>query len=81
MIRRLFLLAVVAGIAYVGVQVWPDVQRYLQDASDVNPCASGSPARSWRCSTTHEHLARVEVSGVGRVINIGLLEDEQIVAR
>jgi hydrogenase expression/formation protein HypC len=24
----------------------------------------------------HEHLARVEVSGVGRVINIGLLEDD-----
>ena len=27
----------------------------------------------------HEHLARVEVSGVGRVINIGLLEDEALV--
>jgi hydrogenase expression/formation protein HypC len=24
----------------------------------------------------HEHLARVDVAGVGRVINIGLLEDE-----
>lgn len=24
----------------------------------------------------HEHLARVEVNGVGRVVNIGLLEDE-----
>lgn len=26
----------------------------------------------------HEHLARVEVSGVGRVVNIGLLEDEAL---
>jgi hydrogenase expression/formation protein HypC len=26
----------------------------------------------------HEHLARVDVSGVGRIINIGLLEDEEI---
>jgi hydrogenase expression/formation protein HypC len=27
----------------------------------------------------HEHLARVDVSGVGRIINIGLLEDEGVV--
>jgi hydrogenase expression/formation protein HypC len=27
----------------------------------------------------HEHLARVDVAGVGRVINIGLLEDEKVV--
>jgi len=26
----------------------------------------------------HEHLARVDVAGVGRIINIGLLEDEKI---
>lgn len=26
----------------------------------------------------HEHLARVDVAGVGRVINIGLLEDEPV---
>jgi hydrogenase expression/formation protein HypC len=26
----------------------------------------------------HEHLARVDVSGVGRVVNIGLLEDEHL---
>ena len=26
----------------------------------------------------HEHLARVDVAGVGRVINIGLVEDEAI---
>ena len=26
----------------------------------------------------HEHLARVDVSGVGRTINIGLLEDEHL---
>jgi hydrogenase expression/formation protein HypC len=27
----------------------------------------------------HEHLAKVDVAGVGRVINIGLLEDEDLV--
>lgn len=26
----------------------------------------------------HEHLARVDVSGVGRIVNIGLLEDEHL---
>ena len=26
----------------------------------------------------HEHLARIDVAGVGRTINIGLLEDEKI---
>jgi hydrogenase expression/formation protein HypC len=26
----------------------------------------------------HEHLARVDVSGVGRIVNIGLLEDEKL---
>jgi len=26
----------------------------------------------------HEHLARVDVAGVGRIINIGLLEDEPV---
>ncbi len=26
----------------------------------------------------NEHLARVDVAGVGRVINIGLLEDEKV---
>jgi hydrogenase expression/formation protein HypC len=28
----------------------------------------------------HEHLARVDVSGVGRIVNIGLLEDESLEA-
>jgi hydrogenase expression/formation protein HypC len=27
----------------------------------------------------NEHLARVDVAGVGRVINIGLLEDEKLI--
>jgi hydrogenase expression/formation protein HypC len=27
---------------------------------------------------SHEHLARVDVSGVTRIINIGLLEDEHL---
>jgi hydrogenase expression/formation protein HypC len=26
----------------------------------------------------HEHLARIDVNGVGRIINIGLLEDEHL---
>ncbi len=26
----------------------------------------------------HEHLARVDVAGVGRIINVGLLEDEDL---
>lgn len=26
----------------------------------------------------HEHLARVDVAGVGRIVNIGLLEDEAL---
>jgi hydrogenase expression/formation protein HypC len=26
----------------------------------------------------HEHLARADVSGVGRIINVGLLEDEHL---
>jgi hydrogenase expression/formation protein HypC len=29
-------------------------------------------------SDTHEHLARVDVSGVTRVVNIGLLDDEDL---
>lgn len=27
---------------------------------------------------SHEHLARVDVSGIGRIVNIGLLEDEPL---
>jgi hydrogenase expression/formation protein HypC len=27
---------------------------------------------------SHEHLARVDVSGVGRIVNIALLEDEAL---
>ena len=41
-------------------------------------CASVSQVRSWRCIPQYEHLARVDVSGVGRMINIGLLEDEHL---
>jgi hydrogenase expression/formation protein HypC len=26
----------------------------------------------------HEHLAKIDVNGVGRIINIGLLEDEHV---
>jgi hydrogenase expression/formation protein HypC len=36
----------------------------------------GIPGQVVRFSDEHEHLARVDVNGVGRTINIGLLEDE-----
>ena len=38
----------------------------------------GIPGQITELLEQHEHLARVEVSGVGRVINIGLLEDERL---
>lgn len=38
----------------------------------------GIPGQVKEMLDSHEHLARVEVSGVGRVINIGLLEDENL---
>ncbi len=36
----------------------------------------GIPGQVVELSDEHEHLARVDVNGVGRTINIGLLEDE-----
>jgi hydrogenase expression/formation protein HypC len=36
----------------------------------------GIPGQVTELMDEHEHLARVDVSGVGRIINIGLLEDE-----
>jgi hydrogenase expression/formation protein HypC len=36
----------------------------------------GIPGRLVELLDSHEHLARVDVNGVGRIINIGLLEDE-----
>ena len=38
----------------------------------------GIPGRVVEMHAQHEHLARVDVNGVGRMINIGLLEDEHI---
>ena len=38
----------------------------------------GIPGQVVALVATHEHLARVDVSGVTRVINIGLLEDEDV---
>src|SRR6478609_99970 len=38
----------------------------------------GIPGQVVELMEEHEHLARVDVSGVGRVINIGLLEDEHL---
>ena len=38
----------------------------------------GIPGQITELMDEHEHLARVDVSGVGRVINIGLLEDERL---
>jgi hydrogenase expression/formation protein HypC len=38
----------------------------------------GIPGQLREISEVHDHLARVEVSGVIRIINIGLLEDEDL---
>lgn len=38
----------------------------------------GIPGQLTEFVDTHEHLARADVSGVTRVINIGLLEDEHL---
>jgi hydrogenase expression/formation protein HypC len=38
----------------------------------------GIPGQVTELLDSHEHLARVDVNGVGRVINIGLLVDEGI---
>ncbi len=38
----------------------------------------GIPGQLKEFSDVHEHLARVEVSGVSRIINVGLLEDEEL---
>jgi hydrogenase expression/formation protein HypC len=39
----------------------------------------GIPGQVTELMVEHEHLARVDVSGVTRVINVGLLEDEGLV--
>jgi hydrogenase expression/formation protein HypC len=38
----------------------------------------GIPGQILEFASGHEHLARVDVSGVTRVVNIGLLEDENL---
>jgi hydrogenase expression/formation protein HypC len=38
----------------------------------------GIPGQVVELLDSHEHLAKAEVSGVRRTINIGLLEDEQL---
>jgi hydrogenase expression/formation protein HypC len=38
----------------------------------------GIPGQLVELVATHEHLARVDVSGVTRIVNIGLLEDEHL---
>ncbi len=38
----------------------------------------GIPGQLQELSDIHEHLARVDVSGVSRIINIGLLEGEDL---
>ncbi|MBO0728646.1 MAG: HypC/HybG/HupF family hydrogenase formation chaperone [Acidimicrobiaceae bacterium] len=40
----------------------------------------GIPGQVVEFVDSHEHLAKVDVSGVTRVINIGLLEDEHLKA-
>lgn len=39
----------------------------------------GIPGQIVETNVQHEHLARVEVNGVGRLINVVLLQDEQLV--
>ena len=39
----------------------------------------GIPGQIVETNVQHEHLARVEVNGVGRLINVALLEDEHLV--
>jgi len=39
----------------------------------------GIPGQIVELHPQYEHLAKVDVSGVGRMINIGLLEDEHLV--
>jgi hydrogenase expression/formation protein HypC len=39
----------------------------------------GIPGLIVETNVGHEHLARVEVNGVGRAINVALLEDEHLV--
>ena len=41
----------------------------------------GIPGQIVEMHPQYEHLAKVDVSGVGRMINIGLLEDEQLGSR
>jgi len=36
------------------------------------------PGQIVELSPDHAHLAKVDVSGVGRIVNIGLLEDEML---
>jgi hydrogenase expression/formation protein HypC len=38
----------------------------------------GIPGQVAELLDSHEHLARIDVSGVGRIVNIGLLEDENL---
>lgn len=40
----------------------------------------GIPGQLVEFVDSHEHLAKVDVSGVTRIINIGLLEDEHLKA-
>jgi hydrogenase expression/formation protein HypC len=40
----------------------------------------GIPGQVVEMNLGHEHLARVDVNGVGRTINVGLLEDEDLSA-
>ena len=39
----------------------------------------GIPGQVVELLDVHEHLARIDVNGVGRIVHIGLLEDEHLV--
>ena len=56
----------------VGVRV-----EIVAEREDLTMCL-GIPGQVIELLEVHEHLARIDVSGVGRVVNIGLLEDEDL---
>src|ERR1700722_14961698 len=56
---------------------WYSNRSSASDEETVVMCL-GIPGQLVDFVDTHEHLARVDVSGVTRIINIGLLEDEHL---